>query len=171
LLAGLKSDAAPALKTLAAAATADPVAQVRSACLIAVAQVAAADQAAPLVAKGLADQDAAVRLVAAVRLRQLGSGAAIASKPLAAALADGDSRVRAAAAESLEKIGKPAVAEIAAQLAQDSLVARKLALFCLYKIGPDAKDASPHVERCLADADAEVQKLAAAALASITSKP
>jgi HEAT repeat protein len=159
------------LDRLAATASGDPAAQVRSASLIAIAQIAAADQAAPLVAKGLADQDAAVRLVAAVRLRQFGFGAASASKPLAAALADSDSRVRAAAAEALEKIGKPAVAEIAAQLAQDSLVARKLALFCLYKIGPDAKDAAPQVEKCLADSDAEVQKLAAAALASIQSKP
>ena len=170
LLAGLKSGATAALDKLAAAATGDPVAQVRSACLIAIAQVAEADQAGPLVAKGLKDQEAAVRLVAAVRLRQLGTAAAPARAEIAAALGDGESRVRAAAAETLVKIGKPAVAEIAGQLATDNLDARKLALYCLINIGPAAKDALPQVEKCLADSDAEVKQLAAVALASIKSK-
>jgi len=171
LLGGLKSDASAAIEKLAGAATADPTTSVRGACLIALAQIAMPDQAAPLIGKGLADQDAAVRLVAAVRLRQLGAASAPASKDLASALADSDSRVRAAAAETLVKIGKPAVAEIASQLATDSLDARRLALFCLTKIGPDAKEAAPQVEKCLADSDADVKKLAAAALASIRAKP
>ncbi|MCI0361261.1 MAG: HEAT repeat domain-containing protein [Planctomycetaceae bacterium] len=170
LLGGLKSDASAAIEKLASAAAADPAASVRSACLIALAQIATPDQGSSLVAKGLADQDPAVRLVAAVRLRQLGAASAPASKNLAAALADSDSRVRAAAAETLVKIGKPAVSDITGQLATDSLDARKLALYCLTKIGPDAKEAGPMVEKCLADSDADVKKLAAAALASMRGK-
>lgn len=170
LLATLKTSAGEATDALAAAASGDPVSSVRSVCLIALAQVAEPATAAPLVAKGLTDQEAAVRLVAAVRLRQLGAGSAPASKRLALAMADSDSRVRAAAAETLVKIGQPAVGDIVAQLTTDRLEARKLALYCLTKIGPPAKDAAPQVEKCLDDADTEVQKLAAAALASLRGK-
>ncbi len=170
MLASLKTAAGLARDKLSAAASSDPVASVRSACLIALAQVAEPAEAAPLVATGLADKEAAVRLVAAVRLRQIGAGSAPASKELAAALADSDSRVRAAAAEALVQVGKPAVADIAGQLATSSLEARKLALYCLTMIGPTAKQAAPLVEKCLTDSDAEVQKLAAAALASMQGK-
>lgn len=170
LLAGLKTAAGESLDQLAAAAQGDAVAGVRSACLIALAQVAEPKEAASLVAKGLADKEAAVRLVAAVRLRQLGAESATASQELAAALADSDSRVRAAAAETLIKVGEPAVSHIVAQLATDSLDARKLALYCLTKIGPPAKNAAPQVEKCLTDSDADIKKLAAAALASIRGK-
>ena len=108
-----------------------------------------------------------MRLVAAVRLRQIGAESAPASQELAAALADSNSDVRAAAAETLVKVGEPAISPIVAQLATDSLEARKLALYCLTKIGPPAKSAVPQIEKCLTDSDAEIQKLAAAALASI----
>jgi HEAT repeat protein len=167
LLAGLKTGVGQSIEQLAAAAAGDPVPGVRSACLIALAKAAEPRVAAPLVAKGLADKDAAVRLVAAVRLRQIGAESAPASPELAAALADSNADVRAAAAETLVKVGKPAIAPIATQLATGSLEARKLALYCLAKIGPPAKSVVPQIEKCLADSDAEVKKLAAAALASI----
>ena len=170
LLAGLKTSAGESIEQLAAAAGGDPVASVRSACLIALAQVAEPKQAAPLVAKGLADKEPAVRRVAAVRLRQIGAGSAPAGQELAAALADSDPDVRAAAAETLVKVGEPAVSHIVAQLATDSLDARKLALYCLINIGPAAKDAAPLVEKCLADNDPDVKKLAAVALASMRGK-
>jgi len=171
LLAALKSAAAEATEPLATAATSDPVPTVRGACLVALAQIAEPAAAAPLVAKGLADMEAAVRLVAAARLRLIGAAAAPASKELAAALADDDSRVRAAAAETLVKIGKPAVADVIAQLKSENLDARKLALYCLAKLGPAAKDAKPEVERCLMDADGDVKKLAEAALKNMRSSP
>ncbi len=170
LLAGLKSSAAESIEPLAAAAVGDPVANVRMACLIALSRVAEPKEAAPLVAKGLADKEPAVRRVAAVRLRQIGAGSEPVSQELAAALADSDPDVRAAAAETLVKVGEPAVSHIVGQLATDSLDARKLALYCLINIGPAAKDAAPLVEKCLADNDADVKKLAAAALASIRGK-
>jgi HEAT repeat protein len=167
LLGSLKSAAASAGDKLADVAAADPDPRVRSACLVAIVQVASAEQALPPLAQGLADADPAVRLVAAARLRQLGPAAAGSVRELAAALADSDARVREAAAEALIRIGKPAVEATAAALASADLNARKLALACLAKIGPDASAAAPAVEKCLADSDPEVKKLAAAALARI----
>ena len=167
LLALLKSEAGPALAQLSAASVGDPNHEVRSVCLLAAAQIAPADEAAALVAPGLADKEASVRLVAAARLRQLGEKAAGARKELAAALADSDPRVSDAAGRALILIGKPAVGALAEQLAAENLGARKLALACLAKIGPDAKDAVSAVEACLADSDAEIKALAAAALKKI----
>src|SRR5207302_250436 len=74
---------------------------------------------APLT-KGLADKDAAVRLVAAARLRQLGSTAAPAVKELAAALADQSADVAEAAAEALIRIGSAAVEPVSGQLSSKS---------------------------------------------------
>jgi HEAT repeat protein len=146
LLGSLKESAAPALEPLTAALAGDPDSQVRSVCLIALAQIAPADEVTPLVTRGLADKEASVRLVAAARLRQLGAKAAGSEKELAAALADTDSRVRDAAAEALIRIGKPAVGQLAAQLASENVTSRKFALACLAKIGPDAKDVAPAIE-------------------------
>jgi HEAT repeat protein len=171
LIGGLKAEGAPAAEDLSAAATGDPDPLVRSACLAAIAAVLPAEQAAPLVAKGLSDKEATVRLVAAVRLRQLRPSAAPAVKELAAALADSDSRVRAATAEALILVGKPAVETLADRLTAESVDARKLALACLAKIGPNAKDALPAIEKCLADENADVKKLAAAAVARIKAVP
>lgn len=171
LLASLKTAAAEATDALASAATTDPVPTVRGACLVALAQVVGASDAAPLVAKGLADKEASVRLIAAARLRQLGASSAPASKELAAALADDDSRVRAAAAETLVKVGRPGLTDITQQLKSQNVDARKLALYCLAKIGPPAKDAVPEVEKCLADSNSDVKKLAEAALKSIRAMP
>ena len=171
MLGGLKAEGAPAAEDLSAAATGDPDSLVRSACLAAIAAVLPAEQAAPLVAQGLSDKEATVRLVAAVRLRQLGAQAVPAVQQLADALADSDSRVRAAAAETLILIGEPAVETLAARLRAESVDARKLALACLAKIGPNAKDALPAIEKCLADENADVKKLAAAAVARIKAAP
>jgi HEAT repeat protein len=171
LLATLKSKAAEATEPLATAATSDPVPTVRGACLVAIAQVADPAEAAPRLAQGLADKESSVRLVAAARLRAMGTASAPASKELAAALADDDSRVRAAAAETLVKIGQPCVADVVGQLKGANLDARKLALYCLAKLGPAAKDAAAEVEKCLADSDGDVKRLAEAALRSIRAGP
>ena len=82
----LKKDAATALPELESAAAGDPDARVRAAALVAISQIAEPPQAVPLLAKGLADKEASVRLVAAARLRQLGPAAAGAANELAAAL-------------------------------------------------------------------------------------
>ena len=167
MLGLLKSESGPALPQLSAAIAGDPDPQVRSACLVAAAKIAPAEEAAALIAPGLADKEAAVRLVAAASLRQLGDKAAGSEKALAAALADSDSRVSDAAARALILIGKPAVGALAEQLAAENIAARKLALACLAKIGPNAKDAAAAVEACLADSDPEIKALAAAALKKI----
>jgi HEAT repeat protein len=147
---------------------ADPEAKVRAASLAAIGQIAAPDQAVPALAKGLADRDDAVRLVAAARLRQLGAASKGAAKELAAALADSDPSVAQAAAEALIRIGEPASAPLAAQLASSSPSARKLALASLAKIGPAAKSAIGAIEKCRNDSDPQIKQLAEAALARIT---
>lgn len=165
LLASLKSDAAAATDALGTAAAGDPDPKVRTACLVAIAQVAPPEQAAPLLARGLSDGEAAVRQVAAARLRQLGPAATPAAKQLAAALAD-DS-LRETAAETLILIGVAAVPTLAEQLTSQQADVRKYALACLAKIGPAAKDALPAVQKCLQDPDEGVRTIAAAAAARI----
>jgi HEAT repeat protein len=167
LLGQLKSDAAGALPMLVSTAASDPEPKVRSASLVAIAQVAAPQEAVPALAKSLSDQDAAVRLVAAARLRQLGADASAAASELAAALADDDARVREAAAEALIRIGGEAVEPLAAQLASQNVEARKLALASLAKIGPDAKPALAAIEKCKQDEDPLVRQLAEAAFRRI----
>ncbi len=142
----------------------DPDAQVRAACLVAISQIAAPAHSVTSLAKGLADQDSAVRIVAAARLRQIGSAAAPAANDLAARLADDEPKVRDTAAEALILIGPPAVEPLSAQLESSSVDARKYALACLARIGPPAKSAQAKIEKCLQDADPDVRKLAEAAL-------
>jgi HEAT repeat protein len=167
LSGGLRTDASAAAGALIAAAHGDPDANVRSAALVAVSQTAAAHEAAGAFAKALGDKEASVRLVAAARLRQLGSTAAPAAQALAAALADADARVREAAAEALILIGEPAVGPLTTQLASSNVEARKFALACLAKIGPAAKSAVPAIQKCQSDPDESVRKLAEAALKRI----
>jgi HEAT repeat protein len=167
LSGGLRTDASAAAGALIATAHADPDANVRSAALVAVSQTAAPHEAAGAFAKALDDKEASVRLVAAARLRQLGSTAAPAAQALAAALADADVRVREAAAEALILIGEPAVHPLATQLASSNVEARKFALACLAKIGPAAKSAVPAIQECQSDTDESVRKLAEAALKRI----
>ncbi|MDX1947764.1 MAG: HEAT repeat domain-containing protein [Pirellulaceae bacterium] len=162
----LKSDALPALDALLAAAT-DPAGEVRAASLVALTQVAPPEKTLPALTKGLADEDAAVRLVAAAQLRKLGAAAESAAAQLVAALEDQDVRVRDAAGEALIKIGAPAVEPLAAKLAAGNLEARKLALACLAKLGPTAKTALPAVDKCLQDPHPEVKKLAEVAARNI----
>jgi HEAT repeat protein len=162
-----KQDAAAAVEALASAAKTDPDPDVRSACLAALANVAAPDQSATLLAAGLSDTDANVRTVATTRLRQLRAAAAPAAKELAAALADSDPRVSDGAATALVSIGEPAVASLVPQLAAKDAAPRKLALAALAKIGPPAKAAATAIEACLADKDPQIKALAAAALAAI----
>lgn len=169
-LGQLREDARSALPALIAAAQGDPQPRVRSAALFAVAQVAAGEAALPVLIQGLDDQDAAVRLVAAARLRQMDEAAAPAAEVLAEHLADPDPRVSQASAEALLRIGPPAVAPLARQLHVSAPGAKRLALTVLAKLGPAAAPARPQLEACLQDPDPQVQKLAQAVLSQLSGR-
>jgi len=170
LCGALRRDAADSLSALESAAAGDPDPKARSASLAAAAQIATAEESIKFLAKGLADNDAGVRLVAAARLRQLGPAAAPAASELAGALADSDASVAEAAAEALIRVGSAAVEPLVRQLSSGSAPARKLALACLAKLGPVAKAAIPAVEKCKADPDLQVRQLAEAALMRLAGK-
>ncbi len=162
LLGSLKKDAAPAIAALTSGAKADESPKVRGAYLVAISQIAAPTEALPAFRQGLADQDAAVRLVAAARLRQLKTAAAPAAEELAQALEDGDGSVREVAAEALVEVGAPAVEPLLKQVDSKTARTRQLAIACLGKLGPEAKAALPLVEKHLTDEDPEVKKVAEA---------
>jgi hypothetical protein len=170
LCGALKGDAAAALPELERAAADDPDARVRAATLVAISQIAEPPQAVPLLAKGLADKEASVRLVAAARLRQLGPAASGAANPLAAALADSGADVAEAAAEALARIGGPAVEPAAGQLSSTSAQARRLGLACLLKIGRPVPSSSVKIEKLKQDPDPQVRQLAEAASQRLTGK-
>jgi HEAT repeat protein len=144
----------------------DEISKVRGAYLVAISQIASPSDALPALRQGLADPDAAVRLVAAARLRQLSKDAPSASVPAAAdlaqALEDNDPRVREAAAEALANLGEAAVEPLGKYVDSKKAPTRQLAIACLGKIGPDAKAALPLVEKHLSDEDAEVRRVAEA---------
>lgn len=167
LLGSLKSGGAETLGDLERTSANDPDARVRSAALVAITQIADPQTSLQTLIKALGDNDPAVRLVAASRLRLLGSMAASAVDPLLAALGDTDMRVREAAAQALIAIGQPAVSPLASSLNSSNVESRKLALACLAKIGPSASTAAPAIEKCLTDPDPQVRKLAEAALRRI----
>jgi HEAT repeat protein len=159
-IGGLKREAASAADALADAAADDPDAKVRAACLAAIVQVAEPGMCLAPLANGLGDSDPAVRLVAAAKLQSFGTAAVPAARQLAAALGDTDQRVREKAATALIAIGAPAVESLVPQLSAPNVEAKKLALAAFAKIGPPAKAALPAIEKCKADADPEVKKLA-----------
>jgi HEAT repeat protein len=162
LLGSLKEEAAPALGALTASAKDDESAKVRGAYLIAVSQIASPTEALPAFRQGLGDQDAAVRLVAAARLRQLGKDAAPAAEDLAQALEDADPRVRESAAEALAQLGVAAVEPLIKHVDSKAAHTRQLAIACLGKLGSTAKPAVSQIEKHLTDEDPEVQKVAEA---------
>ena len=170
MLGKLKLQAASATGALIEAAANDPAPQVRGVCLVAISQIATPEESVAAYRTALTDADAAVRLVAAVRLRQLGPAAVAARQELGKALEDQDERVSNAAAETLVQIGPPAIAMLVKSLDAKPPTARKLALACLAKLGPAAKEAIPAIEIRLKDDEAEVRKLAKIALARIQGK-
>src|SRR5262245_17678511 len=168
LCGSLKQEASDSLPALQTAAAGDPDAKVRSAALAAIGQIAEPQAAVAPLMKGLADKDAAVRLVGAARLRQLGSAAAPAARELASTLADSNNDVAEAAAEALIRIGSAAVEPVAGQLSSKTASARKLALVCLARIGPAAKSTVPQIEKLKQDPDSQVRQLANAALKQLS---
>jgi HEAT repeat protein len=170
LCAGLKAAAIEASSALSTAASGDPDPKVRSAALAALAQVAEPATSVPVLSTAITDQDAAVRLVAAARLRQLGPAASPAAKALAAALADSSTDVAEAAGEALLRIGPPAVEPLAEQLASSNPAARKLAIVCLAKLGPVAKSAATAIAKSRQDSDPQIRELAEATLKRLEGK-
>jgi HEAT repeat protein len=168
VLQRLKSKAAESAPALSNAVANDPDAKVRGAALVALSNVAPADEVVATAQKALADSDPAVRIVAAARLRQLGKPAAPAAAALAKALSDSDERVRSAAAEALVRLGADAVPALIDAVDAESTAARQLAVACLSRIGPPAKDALPSLEKRKQDPDETVRKLAAVAIGKIT---
>jgi HEAT repeat protein len=65
-------------------------------------------------------------------------------------------------------IGPPAVPKLVEALKSPSVDARRLAVFALGKIGPEASSARPGVTLLLKDADAEVRMVAAESLRKIS---
>lgn len=162
LLGSFREDAAPALKALALGSKEDPSPKVRGAYLVAISQIASPAEGLSAFRQGLSDQDAAVRLVAAARLRQLGKDAIPAVEDLAQRLEDSDPRVREAAAEALAMLGSAAVEPVSKHLNAKSAHSRQLAIACLGKLGAAAKSALPLVKKHLADEDPEVKNVAEA---------
>ena len=165
LFGAAKPDSGGTYPLIYSAARTDPAPSVRSASLLAIAQIGDQESLVPTLVQGLNDHDPSVRLVAAARLRQLGP--AEASPQLATALSDTDSRVAEAAAEALIRIGPKAVEPLAKQLPAGNAAARKLALACLAKMGPAAKAAQAEIEKCKQDSDPQVKQLAEVALMRI----
>ena len=162
LLGSFKQDAAGALEALTSGAKEDASPKVRGAYLMAISQIASPGDALPSFRQGLSDPDAAVRLVAAARLRQLGKDAAPAAEELAQGLQDADPRVREAVAEALAMLGSAAVEPVCKHLDSKAAHTRQLAIACLGKLGPAAKSALPLVEKHLTDSDPEVKQVAEA---------
>lgn len=144
---------------LAKSAVSDPEERVRSAALFALTQVAT-DQSMSTLKQAMADKQASVRLVAAGRLRNLGSKAEPATSELVTALGDEDERVRVAAAEAIVRIGPSAATKLSAALTSGNADARKLSLACLSGLGDAAKEVLPAIEKAQGDKDKDVAEAA-----------
>ena len=168
LIGTLDAQGREAAGALAQAAGSDPDPPVRSACLLSLCRVAAADQAVPVLQQVLQkDAQAAVRGVAAVRLGKLGPPAAAAAPALADALADSDEGVRRKAADALAALGAAAVTPAVGKLEAADAGVRRLAVFVLGKLGATAKPALDALRKRLQDPDAEVKQLAELAIERI----
>jgi HEAT repeat protein len=150
----------PFARGVAKSAVNDPDERVRAAAMFAITQIGKPEDYLPTVQKGLADKHAAVRLVAAGRLRALGMQAKPAADELGKALADEDERVRTAAAEALVRVGVLAVPVLGEQLSSQDVNARKLALACLSSLGTAAKSELAKIEKLQQDQDADVREAA-----------
>lgn len=168
LIGTLEAPGREAVPVLTQAAGDDPDPSVRSACLLSLGRVAAADQAVAVLLQALQqDAEANVRGLAAVRLGRFGPAAAAAAPRLADALADGDESVRRKAADALAELGPAAVTPIIGKLDAADVGVRRLAVFVLGKLGTHAKPALQALGNRLQDPDAEVKQLAELAIRRI----
>jgi HEAT repeat protein len=156
----LGPDASKFIDALQGASYIDPDERVRAAALFALTQVAPPEQTLPWLKQALADKHPAVRLVAAGRLRVLGTKAEAATPELIVALGDSDERVRTAAAEALAKMGPSALPQLQTALGSQDANVRKLSLACLASLGRAAKPALAAIEKCQQDADKDVAEAA-----------
>ena len=158
------------------AALRDSDATVRSAAAWALTQIAPKNDAGTVaaLAQALSDSSPRVRGLAAVALREIGSGATAAVPSLITALSDPVAYVRAPAADALGSIG-PAARAAVGPLSQRLLVPgeqvfvlRSIAA-ALGNIGPDAREALPALEQALKML--RVTYVAQEAILKITGKP
>jgi HEAT repeat protein len=131
----------------------------------------AATAALPALREAAKDDDARVRVSAALagaRIDPKEEGAAVPA--LAAALKDSAAEVRAAAATALGELGsagRQAVPELSRALEDGDLKVRWAAADALGQIGPGAKAAAPALLEALEDGRASLRALAAQALGEI----
>jgi HEAT repeat protein len=169
LLSDLGKLAVPMLPELTKAASQDASAKVRSASLLAISRIAQPAEAVEILVKSLDDQDAAVRLVAVQRLRELGRDAAPAAEALGKLLESKDEKVRKTAAEALVRIGSPSLPLLTAALESKSRDTREVAALALGKMGAVAKPALSALRKLLKDSDAKVKQQAQLAILEIES--
>jgi HEAT repeat protein len=170
ILGDVGPEAADLLPQLSASAASDPSAKVRSSALLAISRIAEAQGSVPVFVKSLSDSDAAVRLMAIQRLRELGRDAAPALQDLAKLLDSQDEKIRRTAGETLVRIGAPSVPVFTAALDSSSRNAREIAMIGLSKMGPLAKSALPALKKRLKDSDAKIKDLARTAIIEIESE-
>jgi len=169
LLSDLGKLASPMLPQLTKAASSDASPKVRSASLLAIAKIAEPAKGVKIFVASLDDQDPAVRLVAAQRLRELGRDAAPAADQLGKLLESSDEKLRKAAAEGLVRIGSTSVPILTAALESKSRDTREVAALALGKMGPVARPALSALKKLLKDSDAQVKEQAQIAIAAIES--
>jgi len=172
LIGTLDAAAHDAVPALAKAAAADPDPAVRSACVLSICRAApAADAVAALRQVLRQDSQANLRGLAATRLGKLGQATAAVAPELAEALADRDDGVRRKAADALALSGAAAVAPTMQKLQAPDVAVRRLAVFVLAKLGPDAKPALEALRKLQQDPDAEIKQLAELAVRRIEGTP
>jgi len=130
--------------------------EVRIAAAWAISQVAPNSNAPAVKALGqaLSDQDARVRALAAVALRQTGPSAADAIPKLIMALNDPVAFVRAPAADALGAMGpvaRAAITPLAGRLTvkDEQVFVMRSVCYALGEIGPDARTALPALEQAI----------------------
>lgn len=124
----------------------------------------------PALLRALRESDDQGRYWAAVGLCEAGPEAEAAIPALLELRTDRDIRVREMAGSALEAVGKAAVPALIRGLRHDDLYVRGEAVRLLGRLGPDARDAAPHLKRLLDDEDPFIGKAAAAALSKVSPK-
>jgi HEAT repeat protein len=163
----LKQEGRRAFIPLMTAVQRDPDASVRAGALEAALLVGRLPEIFEPLAFGITDKEPAVRLIAARSLRDLGREAEGTEQGLAEALSDTEAGVREAAAEALVNIGQRSAQPLILKLGAPNSDLKVIALDCLAKIGPAAREAIPALEHCTRDRDPNVRKHATSALAAI----
>ena len=167
-LGGLNMEWEQVLPALTASVKTDPADAVRKASLFGVSRVALPAEAVSVYRHVLLhEENPAVKRTAVAHLGKLGQRASAACGELGLALQAEDEQLSDAAAQALKRIGAKAVPELIRQVSSSVPRARRLAIFSLGALGPQAQSAIPTLKQCLQDDDAEVRRLSEQALRQI----